>query len=62
MTGALSDALQPGFGDDSLRYALLVVSAGLLWSALHFKLAARTLGSDRELAREATARESAGNA
>ena len=62
LTGALSDALQPSLGDDSLRYALLIVSGGLLWSALHFKLAARTLASDRELAREAAARESAGNA
>jgi predicted MFS family arabinose efflux permease len=61
-TGALSDALQPGLGDDSLRYALLIVSFGLLWSALHFKLAGRSLASDRVLAREAAARESAGAA
>ncbi len=60
VTGALSDALQPRFGDDSLRYAMLIVSVGLLWSGLHFKLAARSLAADRELAREAAAREAAG--
>jgi hypothetical protein len=61
VTGALSDALQPSFGEDSLRYALLIVSGGLLWSALHFKLAARSLASDRVLAREAAASEAAGS-
>jgi len=30
LTGLLSDMLQPGFGDDSMRYALLIVSAALL--------------------------------
>ncbi len=62
VTGALSDALQPAFGEDSLRYALLIVSSGLLWSALHFKLAARSLAADREIARDAAAREAAGAA
>lgn len=62
VTGALSDALEPRFGADSLRYALLIVSVGLLWSALHFKLAARSLAADREVAREAAAREAAGAA
>jgi hypothetical protein len=62
VTGALSDALQPALGEESLRYALLIVSGGLLWSALHFRLAARTLAADREVAREAAAREAAGAA
>jgi hypothetical protein len=62
VTGALSDALVPRFGDDSLRYALLIVSVGLLWSALHFKLASRSLAADREIARGAAAREAAGAA
>lgn len=62
VTGALSDALEPRFGADSLRYALLIVSVGLLWSALHFKLAARSLAADRGIAREAAAREAAGAA
>jgi predicted MFS family arabinose efflux permease len=29
-TGLVSDMLQPGFGDDSMRYALLIVSSALL--------------------------------
>lgn len=57
VTGAISDALQPRFGDDSVRYALLIVSGALLWSGLHFHLASRTLHADLEIARQATARE-----
>ncbi len=30
VTGFISDLLQPGFGDESMRYALLIVSTGLL--------------------------------
>lgn len=45
--GYLSDQLQPRFGVESLRYALLfVVVAGNAWSALHYALAARTLRVD----------------
>jgi predicted MFS family arabinose efflux permease len=54
ITGIISDALEPRFGDDSLRYALLIVSAGLVWSGVHFFLAARTLKEDQATAREAT--------
>ena len=60
ITGALSDFLEPRFGDDALRYALLIVSAGLLWSGVHFLLAGRTLVADQAAAREATARETRG--
>ena len=46
-TGILSDLLEPQFGQESLRYALLsVVVVFGLWSMLHFFLAARTLASD----------------
>jgi predicted MFS family arabinose efflux permease len=62
VTGALSDALEPRLGEQSLRYALLIVSGGLLWSALHFRLAGRTLVADRAFAREAAAREAAARA
>jgi len=47
--GALSDALQPAFGDLSLRYSIAAVGAMGLWAALHFVLATRTLRA--ELAR-----------
>lgn len=59
-TGALSDALEPRFGADSLRWALLIVSSLFVWSALHFHLASRTLVRDFERAREAGLRESRG--
>jgi len=45
--GALSDLLAPSYGNDSIRYSLLVVVVtGSVWSALHYFLAARTLGED----------------
>jgi MFS family permease len=60
LTGALSDALEPRLGEDSLRYALLIVSLVLAWSAFHFWLAGKTLIPDLAVAREATRREAAG--
>ena len=54
LTGALSDLLEPRFGDDSLRYSLLVISMALLWSAFHFWRAGRTLEADVARAREIT--------
>jgi MFS family permease len=56
-TGALSDALAPRAGTDSLRYALCIVSLLLAWSALHFWLASLTLRADLERVREASERE-----
>ena len=60
LTGALSDALEPRLGDDSLRYALLIVSTVVLWAAFHFYRAGRTLVEDRDYARQAAEREAAG--
>jgi predicted MFS family arabinose efflux permease len=60
VTGAISDALAPRYGDDSLRYALLIVSSLFLWSALHFYLAGRTLEADVARVAEASRAESAG--
>ncbi len=55
--GALSDALRPTHGVDSVRHALLwVVLAGALWSTVHYGLAARTLRRDLE-AKNRRARE-----
>lgn len=59
-TGWLSDLLQPRFGDDALRYALLLTSLVLLWSGLHFWLASRSLRDDLAFAHDATVREAAG--
>jgi MFS family permease len=44
--GAISDALRPTFGDESLRYALLILTPGYLWTAVHLWLASRTVKQD----------------
>ena len=59
-TGLLSDALEPRFGEDSLRYAMLLTSLVLGWSAVHFWLASRSVSEDLAFAKEATAREAEG--
>ena len=51
LVGALSDALEPRFGVESLRYALLLALALTLWGTLHSLLAGRSLA--RDLARTA---------
>jgi MFS family permease len=53
IVGIASDYFNPRYGNESLRYALLViVFVTFLWSAIHFFLAARTLREDLALARE----------
>lgn len=44
--GALSDALRPWAAEDSLRYALLLVCPGYLWSAWHLWRARTTVARD----------------
>jgi predicted MFS family arabinose efflux permease len=45
--GYLSDELRPSYGEESIRYSLLILAvAGNLWSALHYYLASRTLRDD----------------
>jgi predicted MFS family arabinose efflux permease len=51
IVGAISDALKPAFGADSLRYALLAVHVLALWSALHFFLCGRHIAAGLELAK-----------
>lgn len=46
LVGILSDFLQPKFGADSLRYALLLMSTIALWSAFHFWNAGTTVRAD----------------
>lgn len=46
LVGILSDALQPRFGQDSLRYALLAFAPGFFWCAWHFWCASRTVAHD----------------
>jgi MFS family permease len=44
--GLLSDALAPEFGQESLRYSLLVCGLVNIWAALHFYLGGKYLGAD----------------
>jgi MFS family permease len=45
--GILSDLLVPTFGNESLRYALLITVVGFaLWSMIHYAMASRTLRAD----------------
>lgn len=44
--GALSDALRPTYGDQSLRFALLALSPLCVWGAWHMWLASRTVAND----------------
>ncbi|WP_282950034.1 MULTISPECIES: MFS transporter [unclassified Sphingopyxis] len=44
--GVLSDALSPATGGDSLRYALVISTAFLLWASTHYLLAARHARAD----------------
>ena len=44
--GVLSDLLAPMFGQDSLRYALVSFSPGLLWVAYHYWKSAATIEDD----------------
>jgi MFS family permease len=46
--GALSDAFRPIFGQDSLRYALLVLCPGFAWGAWHMWRASTTVTRDLE--------------
>jgi len=51
--GALSDALAPQFGADSLRYSLLIFGALALWVAWHFWQGGKYLQADLARADEA---------
>lgn len=53
MTGLLSDALHAEFGDESMRYSLLLVTSVILpWAAWHFYRAGASIESDLSRATE----------
>jgi MFS family permease len=60
ITGLISDALEPTYGVESLRYALLIVSIVLVGSGLHFWRAARFIDADLRFVRGASEREARG--
>jgi hypothetical protein len=50
--GWVSDLLKPAYGIESVRFALLgTIVVGAAWSAIHYWLAARSLGRDLEAQR-----------
>jgi MFS family permease len=53
IVGMVSDYFNARYGNESLRYALLViVFVTFLWSSIHFFLSTRTLREDLKLAKE----------
>ncbi len=53
LTGLLSTALEPQFGEESIRYSLLLVTVIFLpWAAWHYVRAGRTIDSDLARASE----------
>jgi predicted MFS family arabinose efflux permease len=48
VTGIISDALRPQFGDDSLRWSLFICSLVNIWAAYHFYVAGKYLKDDLE--------------
>jgi hypothetical protein len=46
--GAMSDALRPLVGEESLRYALLALCPGYLWAGWHLWQASTTVNRDLE--------------
>lgn len=55
--GALSDALAPSFGAESLRYSLLALCPGYLWAAWHLFRASKTVTHDLEVLIRASTQE-----
>lgn len=53
--GMLSDVLKPLLGEESLRYALLAMCPGYLWSAWHVWRASKTVGNDLSSSPQLTA-------
>ncbi len=47
LVGVASDIMAPQFGKESLRYALLMSTAALLWAGLHFYMSSRRASEDR---------------
>ena len=47
-TGVISDRLAPQYGDESLRYSMMIIMVLLLWSAWHFWRARLTIVDDFE--------------
>lgn len=51
LVGVMSDLLAPQFGEESLRYAILIATAAYFWAGAHFFLAGKTIEADLQAAR-----------
>jgi len=56
--GYVSDLTHQYFGEDSLRYSLMLGGVIIVWASIHYLLAARTLVSDLANADEPDSMES----
>ena len=54
VVGILSDLLAPRFGQDSLRYALLICGLVNIWAAWHYFVAGKLLPADLAATRAAS--------
>lgn len=52
LVGVLSDLFAPSFGEESLRYAIIVATAAYFWAGAHFMMAGRTIVADLNRASE----------
>ena len=48
VTGFISDSLKASAGQDSLRYALVIIGVVNVWAAVHYHLSSRTVRQDLE--------------
>lgn len=53
LIGVISDGLAPEFGQESLRYTMLIISPGFLWCAFHAWKASSTIEDDIRVVEEA---------
>ncbi|MBF66204.1 MAG: MFS transporter [Gammaproteobacteria bacterium] len=52
LVGVLSDVLTPSYGEESLRYAIIIATAAYFWAGAHFLLAGRTIVADLKRAKD----------
>lgn len=55
LVGVLSDLLSGPFGEESLRYAIIIATVAYFWAGAHFLMAGRSILADLRHAREAAA-------
>ncbi len=52
LVGVLSDLLAGPFGEESLRYAIIIATAAYFWAGAHFLLAGRSIVADLKRAKD----------